>query len=70
MRWTGTVGESSFERKGGDTKDHALGQWFMKHSEAEDLSFLTAARQQVDIEKLPAIIVLLIPVHFCGPFFF
>jgi len=41
------VGESSFERKGGDTKDHSLGLWFMKHSEAEDLSLLTAARQQV-----------------------
>lgn len=59
MHWTGAVGESSLERKGGDTKDHSLGQWFMKHSEAEDLSFLTAARQQVDIEGLPARSVLL-----------
>jgi YEATS domain-containing protein 4 len=41
------VGESSFERKGGDTKDHPLAQWFMKHSETEDMSFLQCARQQV-----------------------
>ncbi|KAG0590763.1 hypothetical protein KC19_1G124600 [Ceratodon purpureus] len=41
------AGESSLDRKGRDTKDHALVQWFMKHSEAEDLNLLTTARQQV-----------------------
>lgn len=41
------AGESSLERKGGDTKDHPLVQWFMKHSEAEDLNLLATARQQV-----------------------
>ncbi|XP_024389950.1 transcription initiation factor TFIID subunit 14b isoform X2 [Physcomitrium patens] len=39
--------EGSFERNGGDTKDHSLLQWFMKHSEAEDLNLLATARQQV-----------------------
>ncbi|CAK9224410.1 unnamed protein product [Sphagnum jensenii] len=39
--------DDSSERKKGDTKEHPLGQWFLKHSEIEELSILTAARQQV-----------------------
>ncbi len=39
--------DDSSERKKGDTKEHPLGQWFLKHSETEELSILTAARQQV-----------------------
>ncbi|XP_024370949.1 transcription initiation factor TFIID subunit 14b isoform X1 [Physcomitrium patens] len=41
------VGENSLERRGCDTKDHALAQWFLKHSETEDMNSLTAVRQQV-----------------------
>lgn len=39
--------ENSSEKKRGDTKDHALSQWFMNFSEADELSKLAAARQQV-----------------------
>ncbi|OAY67082.1 Transcription initiation factor TFIID subunit 14b [Ananas comosus] len=35
------------EKKRGDTKDHALSQWFMNFSEADELLKLAAARQQV-----------------------
>ncbi|KAJ7542418.1 hypothetical protein O6H91_10G106500 [Diphasiastrum complanatum] len=35
------------EKRSGDTKDHPLGQWFLKHSEADELSSIAAARQQV-----------------------
>ncbi|GAB2282823.1 Transcription initiation factor TFIID subunit 14b [Dionaea muscipula] len=35
------------ERKRGDTKDHVLSQWFKYFSEADELSKLAAARQQV-----------------------
>ncbi|KAG6489058.1 transcription initiation factor TFIID subunit 14b-like [Zingiber officinale] len=34
-------------KKRGDTKDHALSQWFMNFSEADELLKLAAARQQV-----------------------
>ncbi len=43
--------DDSSERKKGDTKEHPLGQWFLKHSETEELSILTAARQQVYIVR-------------------
>ncbi|KAK4479917.1 hypothetical protein RD792_017897 [Penstemon davidsonii] len=33
--------------KKGDTKDHPLNQWFINFSEADELSKLSAARQQV-----------------------
>jgi hypothetical protein len=39
--------DSSLERKQGDTKEHPLGQWFLKHSEVDELAVLTATRQQV-----------------------
>lgn len=39
--------ESVSEKKKGDTKDHPLGQWFLKHVDAEELACLKAARQQV-----------------------
>jgi YEATS domain-containing protein 4 len=35
------------ESKRGDTKDHPLAQWFFKHSDAEELASLKAARSQV-----------------------
>lgn len=47
VHWIDIAAEGSFERNGGDTKDHSLLQWFMKHSEAEDLNLLATARQQV-----------------------
>lgn len=46
------VGENSLERRGCDTKDHALAQWFLKHSETEDMNSLTAVRQQVNRQTL------------------
>ncbi|KAI4386806.1 hypothetical protein MLD38_004706 [Melastoma candidum] len=39
--------ETVNERERGDTKDHALNQWFMNFSEADELLKLAAARQQV-----------------------
>ncbi|RCV20072.1 hypothetical protein SEVIR_4G025600v4 [Setaria viridis] len=36
-----------YEKKRGDTKDHALSQWFSNFSEADELLKLAAARQQV-----------------------
>ncbi|CAM6095183.1 unnamed protein product [Calypogeia fissa] len=35
------------EKKRGDTKEHSLAQWFLKHSDTEELASLTAARHQV-----------------------
>eukprot|EP00249_Psilotum_nudum_P003283 c16676_g1_i1 orf=492-1307(-) len=40
-------GENGNEKKQGDTKEHPLGQWFLKHSDADELGHLIAARQQV-----------------------
>ncbi|KAJ7526391.1 hypothetical protein O6H91_16G004900 [Diphasiastrum complanatum] len=39
--------EGTNEKSKGDTKDHPLRQWFLKHSEAEELPSIAAARQQV-----------------------
>ncbi|KAH7437973.1 hypothetical protein KP509_05G098900 [Ceratopteris richardii] len=39
--------ENSTERKRGDTKDHPQAQWFMKHSDLDELARLKSARQQV-----------------------
>uniref|UniRef100_A0A2P2KQR1 Transcription initiation factor TFIID subunit 14b n=2 Tax=Rhizophora mucronata TaxID=61149 RepID=A0A2P2KQR1_RHIMU len=39
--------EDASKRKKGDTKDHALSQWFVNFSEADELLQLAAARQQV-----------------------
>jgi len=39
--------DTSVDRKGGDTKEHALAQWFMKHSDTEELASLAVARQQI-----------------------
>ncbi|XP_068640425.1 transcription initiation factor TFIID subunit 14b-like isoform X1 [Aristolochia californica] len=39
--------ENTNEKKRGDTKDHPLSQWFQNFSEADELSKLAAARQQV-----------------------
>jgi YEATS domain-containing protein 4 len=36
-----------YEKKRGDTKDHAFSQWFSNFSEADELLKLAAARQQV-----------------------
>lgn len=44
---SGTTNENFGEKKRGDTKDHPLNQWFLRHSEADELAQLTAARQQV-----------------------
>ncbi|XP_077220794.1 transcription initiation factor TFIID subunit 14b-like [Tasmannia lanceolata] len=41
------LSENASENKRGDTKDHSLSQWFMNFSEADELSKLAAARQQV-----------------------
>ena len=35
------------EKKKGDTKDHPQVQWFLKHSDLDELARLKAARQQV-----------------------
>jgi YEATS domain-containing protein 4 len=43
----GATNENFSEKKRGDTKDHLLSQWFLRHSEADELAQLTAARQQV-----------------------
>ncbi|KAK6922612.1 YEATS protein [Dillenia turbinata] len=37
------------ESRGGDTKDHQLRPWFMTFSEADELSKLAAARQQLSL---------------------
>eukprot|EP00268_Persea_americana_P016625 TRINITY_DN1787_c1_g1_i3.p1 TRINITY_DN1787_c1_g1~~TRINITY_DN1787_c1_g1_i3.p1 ORF type:complete len:277 (+),score=54.70 TRINITY_DN1787_c1_g1_i3:398-1228(+) len=39
--------EHSSERRRGDTKEHSHSQWFTNFSEADELSKLSAARQQV-----------------------
>ncbi|XP_031476223.1 transcription initiation factor TFIID subunit 14b [Nymphaea colorata] len=39
--------EKSNEKKKGDTKDHPLSQWFLNFSEADELTKLASARQQV-----------------------
>ncbi|KAJ9540937.1 hypothetical protein OSB04_027443 [Centaurea solstitialis] len=39
--------EDVHEKKRGDTKDHPLGQWFIRFSEADELLKLAEARQQV-----------------------
>ena len=44
---TGATSENFGEKKRGDTKDHPLTQYFLRHSEADELAQLTAARQQV-----------------------
>eukprot|EP00246_Nothoceros_aenigmaticus_P015086 TRINITY_DN6096_c0_g1_i2.p1 TRINITY_DN6096_c0_g1~~TRINITY_DN6096_c0_g1_i2.p1 ORF type:complete len:244 (-),score=51.08 TRINITY_DN6096_c0_g1_i2:131-862(-) len=43
----GIGNDTSLEKSRGDTKDHVLGQWFLKHADSGDLAVLTAARQQV-----------------------
>lgn len=42
-----SVTENVNEKRKGDTKDHPLGQWFLKHNDAEELANLKEARQQV-----------------------
>lgn len=44
---TATAADTSVDRKGGDTKEHVLAQWFTKHSDTEELASLAVARQQV-----------------------
>ncbi|XP_057867844.1 transcription initiation factor TFIID subunit 14b isoform X1 [Cryptomeria japonica] len=44
---SGIANDNFSEKKRGDTKEHALGQWFLRHSEADELAQLTAARQQI-----------------------
>uniref|UniRef100_A0A0D6QVK2 YEATS domain-containing protein n=1 Tax=Araucaria cunninghamii TaxID=56994 RepID=A0A0D6QVK2_ARACU len=44
---SGIANDNFSEKKRGDTKDHPLSQWFLRHSEADELAQLTAARQQV-----------------------
>jgi hypothetical protein len=39
--------ETHNEKKKGDTKDHPQVQWFLKHSDLDELARLKAARQQV-----------------------
>ncbi|KAH9287513.1 hypothetical protein KI387_031630, partial [Taxus chinensis] len=43
---SGVANDNFSEKKGGDTKDHPLSQWFLRHSEADELAQLTAARHQ------------------------
>lgn len=43
----GVGNDTTAEKTKGDTKDHALGQWFLKHVDSGDLAVLTTARQQV-----------------------
>jgi hypothetical protein len=40
--------ETHNEKKRGDTKDHPQVQWFLKHSDLDELARLKAARQQVN----------------------
>lgn len=39
--------DNASDKKRGDTKDHSLSPWFTNFSEADELSTLSAARQQV-----------------------
>eukprot|EP00250_Pteridium_aquilinum_P020035 c24678_g1_i1 orf=349-1068(-) len=39
--------DTSVEKKRGDTKEHPQAQWFLKHSDLDELARLKAARQQV-----------------------
>ncbi|XP_058085085.1 transcription initiation factor TFIID subunit 14b isoform X3 [Magnolia sinica] len=44
--------ENANEKRRFDSKDHSLSQWFMNFSEADELSKLAAARQQVRMYRL------------------
>lgn len=46
--------EHPSERRRSDTKEHSLSQWFTNFSEADELSKLSAARQQVRSYCLPS----------------
>ncbi|XP_059074452.1 transcription initiation factor TFIID subunit 14b isoform X2 [Cryptomeria japonica] len=43
---SGIANDNFSEKKRGDTKEHPLSQWFLRHSEADELAQLVAARQQ------------------------
>lgn len=47
--FVGVGNDTTAEKTKGDTKDHALGQWFLKHVDSGDLAVLTTARQQVGL---------------------